>query len=217
MKLIAEKRSKTDKYDVLRFVRNNGTCTDALMPRQGILPHDLVHFVVESALPLRHGFLSLLARGADAQFVMESVHDHANQHVETEAVQAEAIVEGLQAAMVRRIRRGSISGWRSSSLQRPQQTAVRLQQASARPQSRALRPRPRPRPAPAMAQRALLQHPVPRIQPAAGLGRTAGKNPVISQKMRSPQPDLRFRLGGGINHSDLFQQVEKSSRGYQHT
>nr|WP_315260284.1 hypothetical protein [uncultured Duganella sp.] len=99
MKLIAEKRSKTDKYDVLRFVRNNGSCTEALMPRQGILPHDLVHYVVESALPLRHGFLSLLARGADAQFVMESVHDKTNPDVETEAVQAEAIVEGLQAQL----------------------------------------------------------------------------------------------------------------------
>ncbi|SHN44440.1 hypothetical protein SAMN05192549_12218 [Duganella sacchari] len=99
MKLIAEKRSRTDKYDVLRFVRNNGSCTDALMPRQGILPHDLVHYVVESALPLRHGFLSLLARGADAQFVMESVHDKSNPHVATEAVQAEAIVEGLQAQL----------------------------------------------------------------------------------------------------------------------
>ncbi|TFW21140.1 hypothetical protein [Duganella callida] len=99
MRLIAEKRSKTDKYDVLRFVRNNGTVTEALMPRQGILPHDLVHYVVESALPLRHGFLSLLARGADAQFVMEKVHDQANPHVETEAVQAEAIVEGLQAQL----------------------------------------------------------------------------------------------------------------------
>ncbi|HEX5342604.1 MAG TPA: hypothetical protein VFX55_08930 [Duganella sp.] len=31
--------------------------------------------MAESALPLRHGFLSLLARGADAQFVMDSVHD----------------------------------------------------------------------------------------------------------------------------------------------
>lgn len=99
MKLIAEKRSKTDKYDVLRFVRNNGSCTDTVMPRQGILPHDLLHYVVESALPLRHGFLSLLARGADAQFVMEAVHDAANKDVATEAVQAEAIVEGLQAQL----------------------------------------------------------------------------------------------------------------------
>jgi len=99
MQLIAEKRSKNDKYDMLRFVRNNGSATVCPMPRQGILPHDLVHFVVESALPLRHGFLSLLARGADAQFVMETVHDPLNKDVETEAVQAEAIVEGLQTQL----------------------------------------------------------------------------------------------------------------------
>lgn len=99
MKLIAEKRSKADKYDVLRFVRDDGSSTDTMMPRQGILPHDLIHYVVESALPLRHGFLSLLARGADARFVMDALHDKANLDVETEAVQAEAIVEGLQAQL----------------------------------------------------------------------------------------------------------------------
>jgi hypothetical protein len=99
MKLIAEKRSRTDKYDVLRFLRDDGSSTEAAMPRQGILPHDLVHYVVESALPLRHGFLSQLARGADAQFVMEAVHDAANLDVEAGAVQAEAIVEGLQAQL----------------------------------------------------------------------------------------------------------------------
>lgn len=99
MKLIAEKRSRTDQYDVLRFVRNNGSCTDTLMPRQGILPHDLVHYVVESALPLKHGFLSLLARGAEAELVMLAVHDPANHAVEQEAVQTEAIVEGLQAQL----------------------------------------------------------------------------------------------------------------------
>src|SRR5471032_1589697 len=99
MKLIAEKRSKTDKYDVLRFVRNNGSCTDSIMPRQGILSHDLLHYVVESALPLKHGFLSLLARGADAELTVAAVHDPANPAVETEAVQAEAIVEGLQAQL----------------------------------------------------------------------------------------------------------------------
>lgn len=99
MKLIAEKRSSTDKYDVLRFVRNNGSCADTLMPRQGILPHDLVHYVVETALPLRHGFLSQLAHGAEVEYVMDTVHDRSNQDVATEAVQAEAIVEGLQAQL----------------------------------------------------------------------------------------------------------------------
>ncbi|MBA5688119.1 hypothetical protein [Rugamonas apoptosis] len=99
MKLIAEKRSKSDLYDVLRFVRNNGSCTDTLMPRQGILPHDLLHYVVESALPLRHGFLSLVARGADVGQPMEAVHDPVDQYAELEAVQTEAIVAGLQAQL----------------------------------------------------------------------------------------------------------------------
>ncbi|CAN7565062.1 hypothetical protein LJR289_003997 [Pseudoduganella sp. LjRoot289] len=99
MKLIAEKRSSNDKYDVLRFVRNNGSATDALMPRQGILPHDLIHYVVESALPLRHGFLSQVALGADAGFVVQAVHDSGNPAVQQEAVQVEAIVEGLQTQL----------------------------------------------------------------------------------------------------------------------
>ena len=99
MKLIAENRAKTDKYDLLRFVRNNGSCTDAQMPRQGILPHDLVHYVVESALPLRFGFLSQVARGAEARFVMEAAHDRNNLEVNDEAVQIEAIVEGLQSQL----------------------------------------------------------------------------------------------------------------------
>lgn len=99
MKLIAEKRSKNDLYDVLRFVRNNGSCTDTLMPRQGILPHDLLHYVVESALPLRHGFLSLVARGAEVEPLLAVAHDPANSQVEQEAVQAEAIVTSLQAQL----------------------------------------------------------------------------------------------------------------------
>ena len=99
MQLIAEKKSQSDKYDRLRFVRQDGTSTECPMPRQGILPHDLIHYVVESALPLQHGFISQLARGAEAQFVMDAIHDAKNQDVETEAVQAEAIVEGLQSQL----------------------------------------------------------------------------------------------------------------------
>ncbi len=99
MKLTAEKLGKSDKLDRLRCLRADGSETECAMPRQGTLPHDLVHFVVESALPLKHGFLSLVAAGADAGFVMQAVHDPANQTVATEAVQAEAIVEALQTQL----------------------------------------------------------------------------------------------------------------------
>ncbi|KQW96405.1 hypothetical protein ASC94_06005 [Massilia sp. Root418] len=101
MKLIAEKRSSNDKYDVLRFVRNNGSATDTLMPRQGILPHNLIHYVVESALPLRHGFLSQVALGADAQIAARAAQGADNPAVPRQAAQVEAIVEGLQTQLWR--------------------------------------------------------------------------------------------------------------------
>jgi hypothetical protein len=99
MKLIAQKRGKNEKYDRLRYVRADGSETSSEMPRQGLLPHDLVHYVVESNLALRHGFLSLVAQGSDAGFVMQGVHDKNNLQVETETVQVEAVVEALQSQL----------------------------------------------------------------------------------------------------------------------
>lgn len=99
MKMIAEKLGKADRYDRLRFVRTNASEATISMPRQGTLPHDLIHYVVESALPLRHGFLSLVAGGADPTFAMEIVHGPESADVELEAVQAEAVVEALQTQL----------------------------------------------------------------------------------------------------------------------
>ena len=99
MKLIATKSAPSDKYDQLCFIRADGSSSQCSMPRQGILPHDLIHYVVESALPFQFGFLSLVAQGADPSFVMESVHDKNNRQVSIEAVQVEAIVEALQTQL----------------------------------------------------------------------------------------------------------------------
>jgi hypothetical protein len=99
MKLIATRQGKADKYDSLRCVRRDGSHAETQMPRQGILPHDLVHYVVETALRYRHGFLGLVAAGADIQAVMVDVHDLGNRHVADEATHAEAIVESLQAQL----------------------------------------------------------------------------------------------------------------------
>ncbi len=99
MKLVAEKLDKSGKYDRLKFVRSDASETQTVMPRQGTLPHDLVHYIVESQLPLQHGFLGLIAAGSDAGFVMQASHDHANPSITTEAVQTEAIVEALQAQL----------------------------------------------------------------------------------------------------------------------
>ncbi len=99
MKLIAEKLGKADKMDRLRYVRAAHGTTETSMPRQGILPHDLVHYVVEQGLGLANGFTGLIARGGGAGFVMELTHDSAGKDVDTEAIQVEAIVEALQTQL----------------------------------------------------------------------------------------------------------------------
>jgi len=99
VKLIAEKRGVRDKLDDLLFVRQDGSTTRCQLPRQGTLPHDLIHYVVESRLPFRNGFLGLVASGSDAEFVLKMVHDKQNPQVETEAVQVESIVEALQTQL----------------------------------------------------------------------------------------------------------------------
>ena len=97
MKLIAIKHSKSDRYDTLRCVRGDGSQTTAQMPRQGVLPHDLIHYVVEGALRLEHGFLGLVADGADISFAMETAHETSDASVGDQAPQVEALVESLQA------------------------------------------------------------------------------------------------------------------------
>lgn len=99
MKLIAEKLGKTDKLDRLGYVREDGSLIACLMPRQGILPHDLIHFVVESELQLKDGFTRLIAQGADAALATQLSHGLAEKMAGTEAIQVEAIVEALQTQL----------------------------------------------------------------------------------------------------------------------
>ncbi len=99
MRLIAEKLGKNDKLDRLRYVRADGSETACPMPRQGILPHDLVHYVVESRLVDIKGFTSLVAAGAAAQFAMEQAHAPSGSQGQAEAIQIEAIVEALQTQL----------------------------------------------------------------------------------------------------------------------
>jgi len=99
MQLIAMRQGRTDKLDQLRCVRADGSATTTAMPRQGILPHDLVHYVVESTLGWRHGFLGMVAAGADIGWTMTQTHDPAATDVADQAIHAEAVVESLQAQL----------------------------------------------------------------------------------------------------------------------
>lgn len=97
MKLIAIKNSRDSRYDTLRCVRRDGSQTTAQMPRQGVLPHDLIHYVVESALRFEHGFLGMVAKGADISFAMATAHETSAPSANDQAPQAESLVESLQA------------------------------------------------------------------------------------------------------------------------
>jgi hypothetical protein len=99
MKLIATKQGKSDKYDTLRCVRLDGTETSVQMPRQGILPHDLIHYVVEHTLGYQNGFLGTVAQGAEIGFAMQQSHDTQRADLAAQLIHAEAIVESLQAQL----------------------------------------------------------------------------------------------------------------------
>ena len=65
MKLIFTKRD--GKYDDLVIDRPDGASERIRCPKQGIIPHDMVHYAVESELAHR-GFLGLVADGRAAAF-----------------------------------------------------------------------------------------------------------------------------------------------------
>ena len=55
------------KYDDLAIERNGRSPEKLACPKQGIIPHDMVHFAVESTLS-HGGFLGLVADGQAAAF-----------------------------------------------------------------------------------------------------------------------------------------------------
>jgi len=84
--------------DILHCVRPDGTTTQGPMPRQGILPHDAFHFVVESTLAWRDAFFGQIARGATFDRTTAKLHDaKIDRAKNTQALQSEALIECLQA------------------------------------------------------------------------------------------------------------------------
>lgn len=84
MKLIFTKGS--GKYDTMRVVRPNCIDESIECPKQRIIPHDMMHFAVESSLRQR-GFLSRVRVGESAGFAMQA---------EAESDSVERLVEVFQ-------------------------------------------------------------------------------------------------------------------------
>jgi hypothetical protein len=74
MKLTFTKGS--GKFDRLDIVAADGPRPPIDCPKQGIIPHDMVHFAVEAEVTTP-GFLGLIAAGGDGGFRMGLNDDHA--------------------------------------------------------------------------------------------------------------------------------------------
>jgi hypothetical protein len=86
MKLLFTKRA--GKTDDLLLTRDDGSTEHVICPKQGIIPHDMVHFAVEKIIRER-GFLSKVESGEAARGRM----------VPEQAAEAiERLVEAMQAA-----------------------------------------------------------------------------------------------------------------------
>lgn len=86
MKLHFTKRD--GKYDALVIERDDGTTESIACPKQGIIPHDMVHYAVERVLH-HSGFLSLVQQGKDERAAFGADSEEA----------IERLVETFQAEM----------------------------------------------------------------------------------------------------------------------
>lgn len=92
------KGATTAKADKLLCVRADSTTTHGLMPRQGILPHDAFHFVVETTLGWRDAFFGHVADGLSLDHAANQLHGvNVNWSKNPRALQSESLVECLQA------------------------------------------------------------------------------------------------------------------------
>lgn len=71
------------KTDLMEVIREDGSAERVDCPKQGIIPHDMVHFAVEDVLHVR-GFIGRVAEGEAADFRMaaEAVSDGVERLVE---------------------------------------------------------------------------------------------------------------------------------------
>lgn len=98
--------TKGEREDEIEAVRSDGSSVRTSFPHKGPIPHDAVHFYVESSLDLRDAFWGTVAAGRHPQEVAEfaKVGGHASAKRASvpdcsivRLVQAERIVECFEA------------------------------------------------------------------------------------------------------------------------
>jgi len=82
-----EFKKGTGREDVLLITRPDGSSQTLVCPKQGIIPHEMVHYAVESVLN-RNGFLAKVVQGEVPGYTMSP---------SDEAESVERLVEAMQA------------------------------------------------------------------------------------------------------------------------
>lgn len=84
--------------DSLTCIFSDGSTTKATMARQGVLPHEAFHFVVERTLGWHDGFFGQIAQGASVDSVTAKLHDPKVDRLKNiQALQSESLVDCLQS------------------------------------------------------------------------------------------------------------------------
>jgi hypothetical protein len=84
--------------DSLACVFSDGSTLNGTMTRQGVLPHEAFHFVVERTLGWHDGFFGQVAQGASPDVLMAKLHDaNIDRAKNIQALQSESLIECLQS------------------------------------------------------------------------------------------------------------------------
>lgn len=95
MQLVFTKGS--GKYDRMEVVRGDGSAERADCPKQRIIPHDMVHYVVENVLA-RRGFMTRVRDGERADMRMRGEAESDGVERLVEVVQGDAWSGGTSDA-----------------------------------------------------------------------------------------------------------------------
>lgn len=84
----------------IAYERSDGSRGGFTFPHKGPFPHDAVHFALERALGMEHGFWGLIASGMEPEAVQDMAKAGGHASAKRAGVPDEAIVELLQAERI---------------------------------------------------------------------------------------------------------------------
>jgi hypothetical protein len=96
------KNAPSVSADAVSCVFSDGSTLSGVMPRQGVLPHEAFHFVVEKTLGWHDGFFGQVAQGGKIEAVAAKLHNpNIDRLKNIQALHSESLVECLESEQSR--------------------------------------------------------------------------------------------------------------------